>query len=90
VELELQDAMVDSSFEAAHSLKAANEEVVEAKEEHINAATCMAELTLELENFAEKRESESEDSGFGFMNRLVKGGKERISLIESGPTNEHL
>jgi hypothetical protein len=92
VELEFQDAMVDSdsSFEAAGSLETAKEEVVEAEEECINAATRMGELALELENLAEKRESESEDSGFGFMNRLIKGGKEMLSLIESGPTNKRL
>jgi hypothetical protein len=85
VEFELQSAMVDCSFEAAEMAK---EEVVEAKEECINDATRVAELTFELENLAEKQESESEDLGFGFMNRLIKGGKEMLSFIESGPTNK--
>jgi hypothetical protein len=89
VELELQNenAMVDNSFEAAETAK---EYVVEAEEKCVNSATRVAELTLELENLAEKRESESEDSGFGFMNRLIKGGKEMLTLIESGPTNKRL
>ena len=66
------------------------EEVVQAEEESFEAATRVAELMLELESLAEEQESESEDSGFGFTNRLIKGGKEMLTLIESGPINKRL
>jgi hypothetical protein len=68
----------------------AKKELAQFEDHMTDAAIQMADFALELEDLAEKREIESEDSGFGFMNRLIKGGKEMLSLIENGATNKRL